>query len=152
MNTQTANANQVLSWSGTDYEWKEGGSGGSGDPNLISYTYPSGQQRTLQKRLEDYVSIKDFGAVGYDPSDPNDTTDDTVAIRAAMNAVTSKAVYFPPGVYRVSENTLRLKVLSPSLVLACLLSLCMNLMHKSILTNLVYNLLIKDCIRSRRWV
>ena len=60
---------------------------GSGDPNLISYTYPSGQQRTLQNRLEDYVSIKDFGAVGYDPNDPNDTTDDTVAIRAAMNAV-----------------------------------------------------------------
>lgn len=104
LNTQTANANQVLSWSGTDYEWKESGSGGSGDPNLISYTYPSGQQRTLQKRLEDYVSIKDFGAVGYDPNDPNDTTDDTVAIRAAMNAVTSKSVYIPSGFYRISEH------------------------------------------------
>ena len=58
LNTQTANANQVLSWSGTDYDWKEGGSGGSGDPNLISYTYPSGQQRTVQNVWKTTLALK----------------------------------------------------------------------------------------------
>ena len=103
LNTSTANANQVLGWSGSDYEWKDAGTSGSGNPNLISYTFPSGQNRTLQSRLEDYVSIKDFGAVGCDPTDPNDTTDDTIAIRAALNAG-HKGVYFPSGTYRVSET------------------------------------------------
>ena len=103
LNTSTANANQVLGWSGSDYEWKDAGTSGTGDPNLISYTYPTGQQRTLQSRLQDYVSIKDFGAVGCDPTNSNDTTDDTVAIRAALTS-NARAVYFPPGVYRTSEQ------------------------------------------------
>ena len=98
LKVETADAGQVLGWSGSDYEWKEGGSAQD-----LKYTYPTGQQRTIQNRLEDYVSIKDFGAFGCDPFNPNDTTDDTVAIRAALNGP-SKAVYFPPGIYRVSES------------------------------------------------
>ena len=37
LNTQTANAGEVLAWTGTDYEWKVGDGGGNAD---ISYTYP----------------------------------------------------------------------------------------------------------------
>lgn len=104
LNTNTANAGEVLGWNGSNYEWKVGGGGGGETPGDISYTYPTGQQRTLQSRLEDYVSIKDFGAVGCDPNDPNDTTDDTLAIRAAMQAAGSRSIYVPSGTYRISES------------------------------------------------
>lgn len=52
--------------------------------------------RTVQSKLLDVVSVKDFGAVG------DGTTDDTAAIQAALNT-TSKAIYFPDGLYRVAR-------------------------------------------------
>ena len=55
--------------------------------------------RTVQSRLQDTVSVKDFGAVG------DGTTDDTAAIQAALNA--NLAVYFPPATYLVSALTLQ---------------------------------------------
>ena len=55
--------------------------------------------RTVQARLQDTVSVKDFGAVG------DGTTDDTAAIQAALNA--NLAVYFPPATYLVSALTLQ---------------------------------------------
>jgi hypothetical protein len=48
--------------------------------------------RTVESKLRDAVSVKDFGAVG------DGTTDDTAAIQAAVNSASS-AVYFPQGVY-----------------------------------------------------
>lgn len=50
--------------------------------------------RTVAARLQDYVSVKDFGAVG------NDIADDTAAFAAA--AATNKPVVIPNGTYRVS--------------------------------------------------
>lgn len=55
--------------------------------------------RTLQARLQDTVSVKDFGATG------NGTTNDTAAIQAAINYVQTTGggcVYFPIGTYFVS--------------------------------------------------
>ena len=56
-------------------------------------------QRTVESKLQDVVSVKDFGAVG------DEVTDDTAAIQAAFDhaAQTGKAVYFPAGKYLVSQ-------------------------------------------------
>jgi len=59
-------------------------------------------QRTVESKLQDMVSVKDFGAVG------DGVTDDTAAIQAAIDsrAVINAggAVYFPNGNYVVSST------------------------------------------------
>jgi len=53
--------------------------------------------RSVQNKLEDVVSVKDFNATG------DGTTDDTTAIQAAIDSITSGGtVIFPPGTYKVS--------------------------------------------------
>ena len=59
------------------------------------YTYPGGSAQTIQQRLEQYVSVKDFGAVG------DGITDDTVAVKAA--AANGIPAYFPAGSYKLTE-------------------------------------------------
>lgn len=56
--------------------------------------------RTIQSKLRDIVSVKDFGAVG------DNVADDTVAIQAAITYALASggAVYFPEGIYRVSAS------------------------------------------------
>lgn len=52
--------------------------------------------RTVQAKLQDFVSVKDFGAAG------NGTTDDTAAIKAAcaaLNTAGGGTLYFPQGTY-----------------------------------------------------
>jgi len=59
----------------------------------------SGVARTVDSKLKDVVSVKDFGAVG------DGTTNDTVAIQAAIDSLAAGGViYFPPGTYRVARN------------------------------------------------
>ena len=53
------------------------------------------QPRTVQSKLRDVVSVKDFGAVG------DGVTNDTAALAAALAAVPANGtLYFPAGVYR----------------------------------------------------
>jgi hypothetical protein len=71
---------------------------GSTDANYVSYT-PAGTgavATTVQTKLRETVSVKDFGAVG------DGVADDTAAINAAIAA--SKAVYFPNGTYLISST------------------------------------------------
>lgn len=64
----------------------------------ITYT-PAGTgavSRTVQAKLRDVVSVKDFGAVG------DGVADDTAAVQAAINTGKS-GVYFPDGTYRIAS-------------------------------------------------
>lgn len=56
-------------------------------------------QRTVEDKLNDVVSVKDFGAVG------DGTTDDTSAIQAALNSG-SKHIFAPSGTYLLSNYIL----------------------------------------------
>lgn len=68
----------------------------SGNATAISYTLtaPGAVTQTVQSKLEQYVSVKDFGAVG------DGVTDDTAAIETALGL--GGHVSFPAGTYKVS--------------------------------------------------
>jgi len=91
-------------------------SGSSAFATALSHTYkgylgdstPVGntQQRTLQQRLDDYVSVKDFGAKG------DDSTADITAIQNAIDEIykdtdkddtrSRRVLFFPAGTYRIN--------------------------------------------------
>lgn len=62
--------------------------------------------RSVQAKLDDFASVRDFGATG------NGTTDDTVAINRALfqlycrenNTQIRRSLYFPAGTYRVTDT------------------------------------------------
>ena len=64
--------------------------------------------RTVQKRLDDYVSVKDFGAAG------DDSTADVVAIQRAIDELYSdtdqddtrarRTLFFPAGTYKINAS------------------------------------------------
>jgi len=68
------------------------------DPDVVTYNQggTGAQDRTLTSRLQDFVSVKDFGAVG------DGVTDDLAAFHAAMTA--SKNVFVPDGSYYLSAT------------------------------------------------
>jgi parallel beta-helix repeat protein len=73
------------------------------DSSLISYT-PAGTgavTTTVQAKLRQTVSVKDFGAVG------DGVTNDYAAIQAAFNS-TASGIYVPQGTYLIGSNTLTL--------------------------------------------
>lgn len=62
--------------------------------------------RTLTSKLQETISVKDYGAVG------DGVTNDTAAIQAAWDAIsaTNGVLYFPPGTYLCSSAALDFRV------------------------------------------
>ena len=91
-------------------------SGSAGFTTSLSYTYKgylgdstpvtTSVARTLQQRLDDYVSVKDFGATG------DDSTADITAIQNAIDEIykdtdkddtrSRRVLFFPAGTYRIN--------------------------------------------------
>jgi hypothetical protein len=71
---------------------------GAVDANNVGYTanFTGAVGQTVQTKLEQYVSVKDFGAVG------DGVADDTVAIQAAIDATPYGTLCFPEGTYRIT--------------------------------------------------
>jgi len=72
----------------------------SGDASAITYNQggTGAQDRTVRAKLQETVSVKDFGAVG------DGVTDDTAAIQAAISGVDAGTkIFFPEGTYVVTQ-------------------------------------------------
>jgi hypothetical protein len=75
-------------------------SGLSSSKSSFTQTGTGAIQRTVESKLKDTVSVKDFDAVG------NGVADDTAEIQAALTAASAlgKSVYLPAGTYKVSSR------------------------------------------------
>jgi len=65
--------------------------------SLVSYQYPAtgSVNRSVQDKLGDFVSVRDFGAKG------DGSSNDTAAIQLAIN--TGKNIHIPAGIYKVDS-------------------------------------------------
>jgi hypothetical protein len=80
--------------------------------SVVGYTAQTGPTandpviRTVQAKLDDFASVRDFGATG------NGSTDDTAAINRALyqlycrenNSQIRRSLYFPAGTYKITET------------------------------------------------
>lgn len=84
------NPPELKLWNATASKWVEVGG---------RYTYPGGVDQTVQARLEHYLSVKDFGAVG------DGVTDDSVAFQNAIdNAIANlNCLHIPAGNYKLTR-------------------------------------------------
>ncbi len=69
---------------------------------LVGFIQPGGVSRTVQARLQDQRSVKDFGAVG------DGVTDDTAAIDLAL--ASGLDIFFPPGTYMTTGGHVQLTI------------------------------------------
>jgi hypothetical protein len=68
---------------------------------IIGYVHPEtgADARTVAEKLNEVLSVKDFGAVG------DGSTDDTAAIQAAIDAGGGySTIFFPPGTYLITST------------------------------------------------
>lgn len=73
-------------------------SGAAGDACQVGYdpAVPNGVATTVCDKLDEIISVKDYGAVG------DGTTDDTTAIQNALNDCAGRTLFFPAGTYIIT--------------------------------------------------
>ena len=69
-------------------------------PTSLKVYYPSPVGRTIEDKLKDTVSVKDFGAVG------DGVADDTAAIQAAIDASAGRTLLLSAGTYKITTSLL----------------------------------------------
>ena len=74
--------------------------------------------RTLDSKLGDTLSVKDFGAVG------DGIADDTLKLQAALDASVGKSLYLPPGTYK---TTAALRIKAATCFFECFLCLLLSI-------------------------
>ena len=106
------NASNGLQYHFDGVKWVSQGAYNTSTINTLNFTQQGtgAVSRSVQNKLEDTVSVKDFGAVG------DGTTDDTAAINNAIasltylagtqtaNGSTGGEVYFPAGRYKITDT------------------------------------------------
>jgi len=94
--SQTGNADKPLKTDGTSAAW------GSIHSDHVDYTQggTGSTERTVLSKLQDVLSVKDFGATG------DGSTDDTTALQAAFTAGANKNVIIPSGTYIFTALTI----------------------------------------------
>jgi hypothetical protein len=84
----------------------------TGNATAISYTLtaPGAVQQTVQTKLDQYISVKDFGAVG------DGVADDAAAVQDAIDYVQALGgnLYFPKGVYLFGSQVTIDRTYAPS--------------------------------------
>jgi hypothetical protein len=100
LNTSAPATNDVWAFSGSQWD-HVAPTTLSTNSALANYTpTPGSVTRTVANRLDETLSVKNFGAVG------DGVTDDTAAINAAIDAALAGSgnLYFPAGVYAMSAS------------------------------------------------
>jgi hypothetical protein len=89
---QSGNSGKYLTTNGTSASWA------ALDPSTLTYDQgdTGSVARTVEARLQDFVSVKDFGATG------DGSTDDTAALQAALDS--NQICYVPQGVYLITSS------------------------------------------------
>lgn len=88
---QAGNTTRFLSTDGTNWVFKDI----MDDEDLYDISLTDSEARTLKGKLDEVISVKDFGATG------DGVTDDSTALTAAF---TAGAWFFPKGTYKVSSD------------------------------------------------
>lgn len=97
------NASNGLQYHFDGVKWVSQGAYNTSTINTLNFTQTGtgAVSRSVQNKLEDVVSVKDFGAVG------NGTTDDTAAIQAAIDYAAANAlgatIFLPAGRYLITD-------------------------------------------------
>ena len=106
------NASNGLQYHFDGVKWISQGAYNTSTINTLNFTQQGtgAVSRSVQNKLEEFVSVKDFGAKG------DGTTDDATAIQAALDFVgarnsggtTGGTVYMPAGIYQI-KSTLKIQ-------------------------------------------
>ena len=91
--------NELVIYSPSGYGFTPGTTASNTDQMTYNEGSTGAVARVLTARLQDFVSVKDFGAIG------DGVADDTAAFQAAVSAAAGAPIYVPAGVYLASNVT-----------------------------------------------